>query len=118
MIALSIAFLAVEIAKGGHGFSARKPWMVALAFGLLHGFGFANALAELQLAKPDIPLALLFFNLGVELGQLAFVALLIVLQTGLRTLDHLTRERASRVGYYGLGTLAMYWFFERIQMFV
>ena len=77
VIALSIIFLASELAKqhrGETGLTTRAPWLVALCFGLLHGFGFAGALTEVGLPQSDIPLALLFFNVGVEVGQLMFVA--------------------------------------------
>src|SRR5690606_25366095 len=77
VIALSILFLASALARQGRGapgLSERAPWLGACAFGLLHGFGFAGALSEVGLPQSDIPLALLTFNLGVEAGQLAFVA--------------------------------------------
>ena len=74
-IALSIAFVALEIVRardGDTGIAARGPWLVAFAFGLLHGFGFAGALSEIGLPAAHIPAALLFFNVGVEIGQLLF----------------------------------------------
>src|SRR4029434_4179573 len=77
VIALSIVFVAAEIVRsrrGQYGLTERAPWLVAGTFGLLHGFGFAGALSEVGLPANDIPLALLYFNLGVEVGQLAFVA--------------------------------------------
>jgi hydrogenase/urease accessory protein HupE len=77
VIALSIIFLATELSKqhrGETGLTTRAPWLVALTFGLLHGFGFAGALTEVGLPQSDIPLALLFFNVGVEVGQLMFVS--------------------------------------------
>ena len=76
-IALSIVFLAGELARGegGRGAATRSyPWLIAFSFGLLHGLGFAGALAEVGLPQGEIPLALFAFNVGVELGQLAFVA--------------------------------------------
>ena len=79
LIALSIVFLAREIIMGQRGESTlvhTKPWIVAFVFGLFHGFGFAGALGELGLSDGDIPLALLFFNLGVEGGQIAFICVL------------------------------------------
>ena len=75
-IALSIAFLAAEVVKMGDGrkrLSQTYPWAVAFSFGLLHGFGFAGALKEIGLPVVDVPLALLTFNIGVEIGQLIFV---------------------------------------------
>jgi hydrogenase/urease accessory protein HupE len=80
VIALSILFLALELARHGvrpeasRSLAARFPWFVAFAFGLLHGFGFAGALFEVGLPEHEIPLALLFFNIGVEIGQLMFIA--------------------------------------------
>src|SRR5690606_14779601 len=77
VIALSIAFVAAEIIQsqtGRPGLTSAYPWLVAFTFGLLHGFGFASALADVGLPQQAIPLALLFFNIGVELGQLVFVA--------------------------------------------
>lgn len=89
-IALSIVFVGVEIIKlqrGEAGLTARYPWGVAFAFGLLHGFGFSRALTELGLPASDIPLALLFFNVGVEIGQIAFVLLVLALQWSHRMLQ-------------------------------
>ena len=77
VIALSIVFVAAEIVqarRGRSGLAAQMPWIVAFIFGLLHGFGFAGALSEVGLPEGHIPVALLFFNLGVEAGQLLFVA--------------------------------------------
>ena len=77
LIAPSIVLLAVEIARrdrGTGGLTARKPWLAAFTFGLLHGFGFAGALSQIGLPTGDVPLALLAFNLGVEAGQIAFIA--------------------------------------------
>ena len=76
-IALSIVFVAAEVVRGLRGkpgLTARAPWVVAFAFGLLHGFGFAGALAEVGLPQKAIPIALFTFNVGVEIGQLLFVA--------------------------------------------
>jgi hydrogenase/urease accessory protein HupE len=81
-IALSIMLVAVEIVNARRGIpslTARWPWLVAFCFGLLHGFGFAGALAEVGLPHHAIPIALLFFNLGVEIGQLVFVAAVLAL---------------------------------------
>ena len=80
-IALSIVFLCVEIIHGHRGqvgLTYRYPWLVAFAFGLLHGLGFAGALSEIGLPQSEIPQALLFFNIGVEIGQLAFVGVVVV----------------------------------------
>ena len=90
VIALSIVFLAVELAqshRGKEGLTFRQPWIVAFAFGLLHGFGFAGTLSRLGIPSRDIPQALLFFNLGVESGQLAFVAVFLGFVYSLRSLE-------------------------------
>jgi hydrogenase/urease accessory protein HupE len=120
VIALSILFLAVELVKQQQGKKdvvMRAPWIVAFLFGLLHGFGFAGALAETGLSQTEIPLALLMFNIGVELGQLAFVA--IVLTSG--WLIHRTRTFPLRstemVTTYIIGSIAAYWTIERIAGF-
>src|SRR4029077_2217068 len=82
-IALSILFLGPEIVRvwrGDTSFTLRHPWVVAFAFGLLHGFGFASALTSAGLPRQDLPLALVSFNVGVELGQLAFIVLVLAVQ--------------------------------------
>ena len=120
MIALSIVFVAVEVVQGLRGrpsLTARAPWVVAFCFGLLHGFGFAGALAEVGLPQTSIPVALLLFNVGVEVGQLMFVAAVL----GARTLltRPLTRlpEWALYLPPYFIGTVAMFWVIERIGAF-
>ena len=122
IIALSILFLASELAKQRHGHTglmARYPWIVAFSFGLLHGFGFAGALRQIGLPQSDIPLALFAFNVGVEIGQLAFIAMVL----GLFALVKMTNlsawlERCLRpAAPYAIGILASYWFFERLAGF-
>lgn len=121
-IALSIVFVAVEVVRIGQGhesLASRKPWLVAFAFGLLHGLGFASALAEIGLPQNNVPLALLFFNVGVEIGQVAFVAALLGLSVAARRLvrpDQLSTARL--VSCYAIGGLASYWLFDRISGFV
>jgi hydrogenase/urease accessory protein HupE len=120
VIALSIAFVALEIVRGAHGrtgIAARSPWIVAFAFGLLHGLGFAGALAEVGLPQDRIPLALLFFNIGVELGQLMFVALVLALAWLARHVLARTPAWIKLVPPYAIGTLAMFWVFERVAAF-
>lgn len=122
VIALSILLLAVEIARKNRGepsFTARWPWVVAFCFGLLHGFGFAGALAEIGLPQRDLPLALFTFNVGVEVGQLMFVALVLGLRAILLRcrLPQFARLYAQSIASYGLGTLAAFWFFERAASF-
>lgn len=121
VIALSILFLAIEIVHGkqGHpGIAARWPWLVAFIFGLLHGFGFAGALAEVGLPQQAIPLALVFFNVGVELGQLLFVACVLMFGWVLHRLKQPELLRwAETVTIYSIGSLATFWLFERISAF-
>ena len=116
VIALSILLLALEIvgvARGRSSLVARKPWLVAFGFGLLHGFGFAGALAELGLPEDAVPLALLLFNVGVELGQLLFVASVLLLAVCLRRAPALARS-APMVAAYVIGVPAAYWSIERL----
>jgi hydrogenase/urease accessory protein HupE len=121
-IALSILLLATEIVhleRGELGLTARWPWVVAFTFGLLHGFGFASALSDVGLPQGDIPLALLAFNVGVECGQLAFVAVASSLMALLRRARPGVRiERYTlRAAPYAIGSLAAFWFFERLGKF-
>lgn len=121
VIALSILFLAVEIVHGRQGrpgYAARWPWLVAFIFGLLHGFGFAGALAEIGLPQQSIPLALVFFNVGVELGQLFFVLLVILLTWSLHQLkQQKLLNRAETAVVYSIGGLSSFWLFERVSLF-
>jgi hydrogenase/urease accessory protein HupE len=120
MIALSIVFVAAEVVselRGKTGLTARVPWVVAFSFGLLHGFGFAGALAEVGLPQKAIPVALLTFNIGVELGQLLFVAAALCVGAALR---HLPVSRPPWVPYvvpYAIGCVAMFWVIERVAAF-
>ena len=119
-IALSIVFVAAEIVhgrKGRTGLTERWPWVVAFAFGLLHGLGFAGALREVGLPEGAIPTALLFFNLGVELGQLAFVGVVLALLASLRSLQLSAPAWSWRLAPYGIGAVAMYWTIERVVAF-
>ncbi len=98
VIALSVMFVAAEILRAAQGrasLTARAPWLVAFVFGLLHGLGFAGALREVGLPQTDIPLALLFFNVGVEVGQLAFIAAVVAV---LAVVTRLTLEAPRRHG--------------------
>jgi hydrogenase/urease accessory protein HupE len=128
-IALSIVLVSVEIlnARGGKpSLTTRLPWLVAFSFGLLHGFGFAGALAEVGLPQHAIPVALLFFNLGVELGQLAFVAAVLTAGGLFRTamalrlepaLIQRTVNRLEVIAAYAIGTVATFWLIERTSAF-
>jgi hydrogenase/urease accessory protein HupE len=115
VIALSIVFVASEILRrrrGERGLTERAPWLVAGSFGLLHGFGFAGALSEVGLPANDIPLALLFFNVGVEVGQLAFVVVALAVIALLRRVR--LPEWAPLLPPYAIGGVAMFWAIERI----
>lgn len=121
-IALSILLLAVEIARVNQGqpsLTVRWPWLVAFTFGLLHGFGFAGALAEVGLPQRDLPLALFAFNVGVEVGQLAFVGAVLTARAVLLRwqVPAFALRHAHTVASYALGSLAACWFFERIAGF-
>ena len=120
LIAASVLLLAVELARpaAAPGLLGRAPWVMALVFGLLHGLGFAGALAEIGLPVGDVPLALASFNAGVEVGQLAFIAVVL-------TVGWLAGRAAGPmpawgrlVPIYTMGTLAAFWCFERLAVFV
>jgi hydrogenase/urease accessory protein HupE len=119
VIALSVVSLAVEVARGpsAPSLASRSPWVVAFAFGLLHGFGFAGALAELGLPDGDIPLALLGFNGGVELGQLLFVAGVLAVLRAVAWLELPWRAEGRKASVYVIGSLSAYWCCERVAMF-
>ena len=121
MIALSILFLAMEIIhekQGKVGLASQYPWLIAFIFGLLHGFGFAGALAEIGLPQQAITLALIFFNIGVEVGQLMFVATVVLVALLLQRLKHpRLMERVEMFVVYGIGGLSAFWMFERIAAF-
>lgn len=120
VIALSIVFVAAEIVRmhrGRIGIAARAPWVVAFVFGLLHGFGFAGALSEVGLPESHIPLALLFFNLGVEAGQLVFVAAMLVCVALFRRASLALPRWAELVPAYAIGSIAMMWVVERVGAF-
>jgi hydrogenase/urease accessory protein HupE len=123
-IALSIVFVASEIVharQGRYSITQHYPWIVAFTFGLLHGFGFAGALAEVGLPQTSIPMALLFFNVGVEIGQLLFVgAVLTVIAIGWRAGRQLRVSQPVwlwRIAPYAIGGLASFWLVERVAAF-
>jgi hydrogenase/urease accessory protein HupE len=123
-IALSIVFVATEIIhrrQGRVGLTERYPWIVAFTFGLLHGFGFASALSEVGLPQSAIPIALLFFNVGVEIGQLLFIAAVFTVIMLAREINHRLRFSQPlwlwRIPPYAIGSLAMFWVIQRIAAF-
>lgn len=123
-IALSIVFVAAEIVRGRQGkpgWTARWPWVIAFLFGLLHGFGFASALNEVGLPQHAIPVALLFFNLGVEIGQLLFIAAVfatVALGRKIARNSALPHPAwAWQVPPYAIGSVAMLWLIQRIAVF-
>lgn len=119
VIALSILFLAPEVVRVWRGQSSltiRQPWLVAFLFGLLHGFGFASGLASLGLPHDEIAPALLLFNIGVELGQLAFVVLVIAMQAAFRVLKINWPRWAEMIPAYTLGSLGAMWTIQRVSL--
>ncbi|MEP5766500.1 MAG: HupE/UreJ family protein [Halieaceae bacterium] len=113
-IAVSIFVLALELARSeGAGWFRRYPWWLAAGFGLLHGMGFAGALAEVGLPQAELPLALLFFNIGIELGQLAFIALAVAAWVLLKPLLASRQQELLPVPVYLLGSLSAMWCIER-----
>ena len=125
VIALSILFLAPEVVRvwrGGVGkyssLTIRKPWLVAFAFGLLHGFGFASGLATLGLPRNEIAPALLLFNVGVEIGQLGFVLLVIGLERAFRVLKVNWPRWVEFLPAYTLGTLGAFWTIQRVSVMI
>ncbi|ABI39023.1 hypothetical protein Shewmr4_1950 [Shewanella sp. MR-4] len=118
LIALSIVFIAseaVHLRQGRQTLASRWPWILAFTFGLLHGFGFAGALKEIGLPQSDVPMALLFFNVGVELGQLMFISAILALVSLYRKVARVPK-RAPIFTAYCLGALATFWLIERLDL--
>jgi len=116
VIALSILFLGPEIVRvwrGETSFTIEHPWVVAFVFGLLHGFGFASGLTAMGLPTGEIPLALLFFNVGVEIGQVMFVLLVLALVRSFSSLEIRWPKWAQMIPGYAVGTLGAFWFIQR-----
>jgi len=121
VIALSILFLASELLKvnrGHQSLTANYPWLVAFSFGLLHGFGFAGALSQVGLPQNEIPLALLMFNVGVELGQLMFIVVMLLLIRTLRKISYVWPQWIYQIPAYCIGGIAAFWFVERVIGFL
>jgi len=117
VISLSILFLAAEIVRKQHGvvsLTERRPWLVALAFGLFHGLGFAGALSQVGVPAHEVPLALLMFNVGVETGQVLFVVAVVAALAALRRLPLSLPQGAWRLAPYSIGSLAAFWTIQRL----
>ncbi|MEO1221816.1 MAG: HupE/UreJ family protein [Pseudomonadota bacterium] len=119
LIALSIVFLAVEVAlilrdPERQTWTRRFPWAVAFAFGLIHGFGFAGALADIGLPQTQLAAALFAFNVGVEAGQLLVVALTIIILSGLKRAPDIVQARALTSATYAIGAIGCFWLIERV----
>ncbi len=115
-IALSIFFLGPEIVRSWRGetsFTIEHPWVVAFVFGLIHGFGFASALTSAGLPHADLPLALLGFNVGVEIGQVGFVLLVLLLERSFRVLEIRWPRWIAALPGYAVGTLGAFWTIQR-----
>jgi hypothetical protein len=120
-IALSILFLGPEIVRSWRGetsLTIRHPWVVAFAFGLLHGFGFASGLTTMGLPRAEIPLALLMFNVGVEAGQLLFVILILDLERAFRMLEVRWPPVVAALPAYTVGSLGAFWTIQRLVILV
>ena len=121
IIALSILFLATEIVhkhNGQFSLTEKYPWVVAFAFGLFHGLGFAGALSEIGVPQNEVPLALFAFNVGVETGQLIFIAVVLSLIALLKQLPFTAPKGAWRVAPYAIGSVAAFWTIERVMSFL
>jgi hydrogenase/urease accessory protein HupE len=118
-IALSILFLGPEIVRSWRGetsFTILHPWVVAFAFGLLHGFGFASVLTSAGLPRHDLPLALVSFNVGVELGQLGFIVFVLALERSFRILEVRWPRWAQALPGYTVGSLGAFWTVQRLML--
>lgn len=118
LVALSILFVAVELVhhyRGQDGLTVRYPWIIAFTFGLLHGCAFASALAEIGLPAHAIPLSLLLFNVGVEIGQLMFIAAVVAIGWMLSRMPRGIPAWARWAPPYAIGSFAAFWFVERLS---
>ena len=121
IIALSILFLATEIVhkhNGQFSLTEKYPWVVAFAFGLFHGLGFAGALSEIGVPQHEVPLALLMFNVGVETGQLLFIGVILSLVAVLKKLPLTAPQGSWRLLPYSIGSVAAFWTIERVVSFL
>ena len=120
VVALSIVFMATEIVharRGAVGIATRAPWIVALAFGLVHGLDFAGELSEVGLPRGHVPTALLFFNLGIEAGHLLVIGATLSLLALTRRAEMLAPRWAQLVPSYAIGSVAMFWVIQRVAAF-
>jgi hydrogenase/urease accessory protein HupE len=120
-IALSILFLGPEIVRSWRGetsFTIQHPWVVAFAFGLLHGFGFASALTSAGLPRSELPLALVSFNVGVEVGQLGFVALVLAMERSFAILEIRWPRWVQALPGYAVGSLGAFWTVQRVAIMI
>lgn len=118
-IALSILFLGPEIVRSWRGessFTIEHPWVVAFCFGLVHGFGFASALTSAGLPRAALPLALVSFNVGVEIGQIAFVLLVVLLERSFRQLEMRWPRWVQMLPGYAVGSLGAFWTIQRVAI--
>ncbi len=119
VIALSILFLAVELIRDRRGESTlttRKPWIAAFGFGIIHGLGFAGGLVKLGLPQSSIPIALLFFNVGVEIGQVAFIFLVLTLSSSYRKMYFVLPKWAAYLPAYLIGSFSAFWLIDRCMV--
>ena len=120
-VALSILFLGPEIVRSWRGetsLTIQYPWIIAFMFGLLHGFGFASGLSTTGMPSAELPWELLFFNVGVELGQLSFVFMVLWLIRSFRVLEILWPRWAKLAPGYAVGSLGAYWTIQRTVILV
>ena len=118
LVAFSIVFVALELVRayrGRLGLTARFPWLIAFTFGLLHGFAFAGSLAQIGLPEHSIPLSLLLFNVGVEIGQLLFVGAVLIAIELLKRLPRRLPDWTTWIPPYAIGGLASFWVIERLH---
>ena len=121
IIALSILFLATEIVhkhNGQFSLTENYPWVIAFIFGLFHGLGFAGALSEIGVPQHEVPLALFMFNVGVEAGQLLFIAVVLSLIALLKRLPLTAPQGVWRLLPYSIGSVAAFWTIERVMSFL
>lgn len=121
LIAASIVLLAVEVIRkhrGQDSLAVRRPWMIAFFIGLIHGFGFAGALAEIGLPKGQELLSLFLFNVGIEFGQITLIAALLAALWGITKISKSARRPVEMFATYGIGAIGMFWVIERMSAYI